>query len=85
MFSVAVCVCVCFICVLTPYVSKPCSTFILKPNRWINAGGDTGDSLKPSDATLIPCESYMHVSHTRDLSSSAGLPLVALSRGILKM
>lgn len=38
-----VCVCVCFcmcMCAHTPYVSKPCSIFILKLNRW--TGGDAG-------------------------------------------
>ena len=74
----------CFVCVRIPYVSKPRSILILKSNRWTNAGGDTGDSLKLSDATLILCVIYMHVSHTRDLSSSGGLPLVALSRGLLE-
>lgn len=38
-----------------------------------------GFSSKPLDATLILCVIYMHVSHTRDLSSSAGLSFIAIA------
>lgn len=64
---------------------SPAGIFILKSNRWTNPGGDTGDSLKRLAATLTVFVIYVHVSSTRELSSSVDLSPVASSQGSLKM